>query len=108
MGLARKNPVLKLNKTAFAFQQDAVNLIKDKEYTISTDGFITITKPVTTGQILKVYEYETTDGCWVPPTPTKLGLYPKYQPQIFLDDVFFGGYDELAKNAKFDYLKSFK
>ncbi len=32
MGLARKNPVLKLNKTAFAFQQDAVNLIKDKEY----------------------------------------------------------------------------
>tara|TARA_B100000767_G_scaffold22107_1_gene19744 strand:- start:2980 stop:4440 length:1461 start_codon:yes stop_codon:yes gene_type:complete len=32
MGLARKNPVLRLKKTAFAFQQDAVNLIKDKEY----------------------------------------------------------------------------
>jgi glutaredoxin len=29
-------------------------------------------------------------------------------PQIFLDDVFFGGYDELSKQAKFDYLNSFK
>ena len=29
-------------------------------------------------------------------------------PQIFLDEVFFGGYDELSKQAKFDYLKSFK
>ena len=29
-------------------------------------------------------------------------------PQIFLDDVFFGGYDELSTQAKYDYLKSFK
>ena len=29
-------------------------------------------------------------------------------PQIFLDDVFFGGYDELSKQSKLDYLKSFK
>ncbi len=29
-------------------------------------------------------------------------------PQIFLDDVFFGGYDELSKQAKYDSLNSFK
>ena len=29
-------------------------------------------------------------------------------PQIFLDEVFFGGYDELSKQAKYDYLDSFK
>ena len=29
-------------------------------------------------------------------------------PQIFLDDVFFGGYDELLKQAKYDNLNSFK
>ena len=29
-------------------------------------------------------------------------------PQIFLDDVFFGGYDELSKQAKYDNLNSFK
>ena len=29
-------------------------------------------------------------------------------PQIFLDGEFFGGYDELSKQAKYDYLNSFK
>ena len=29
-------------------------------------------------------------------------------PQIFLDGVFFGGYDELSKQAKYDYLNSFR
>ena len=29
-------------------------------------------------------------------------------PQIFLDNTFFGGYDELSKQAKVDYLRSFR
>ena len=29
-------------------------------------------------------------------------------PQIFLDNKFFGGYDELSKQAKIDYLSSLK
>ena len=29
-------------------------------------------------------------------------------PQIFLDNKFIGGYDELSKQAEFDYLNSFK
>ena len=29
-------------------------------------------------------------------------------PQIFLDDIFFGGYDELSRQAKYDHLHSFK
>ena len=29
-------------------------------------------------------------------------------PQIFLDDVFIGGYEELSKQAKNDYLNSFR
>ena len=29
-------------------------------------------------------------------------------PQIFLDDYFFGGYEELSKQADIDYLNSFK
>ena len=35
-------------------------------------------------------------------------IYHNTFPQIFLDDVFFGGYDELSKQAKCDYLNSFK
>ena len=29
-------------------------------------------------------------------------------PEIFIDDIFFGGYDELSKQVRFDYLNSFK
>jgi len=29
-------------------------------------------------------------------------------PQIFLDNKFFGGYDELSEQAKLDKLSSFK
>tara|TARA_Y200000002_G_scaffold136879_1_gene112844 strand:+ start:13385 stop:28348 length:14964 start_codon:yes stop_codon:yes gene_type:complete len=77
-----------LNENAILVYLDQTQLIKDKDYTVSTDGFITITATITAGQKLYVYEYESTDGCWVPPTPTKLGLYPKYQPEVYLDDTY--------------------
>ena len=62
--------------------------IRDRDYTVSNDGFITITASISEGQKIYIYEYESTDGCWIPPTPTKLGLYPKYEPQIFVDDTY--------------------
>ena len=37
---------------------------------------------------LIINEYLDTEGCYVPPTPTKLGLYPKFTPEIFVDDVY--------------------
>ena len=76
--LTRPVSFTELNEKAVLVYLDEKQLIKDKEYTISDNGFVTITKAVSEGQRLKVYEFESTDGCWVPPTPTKLGLYPKY------------------------------
>ena len=49
---------------------------------------MTLTNAPSAGDVLDVYEYKTTDGCWIPPTPTKLGLYPKFTPEIFLDDTY--------------------
>jgi hypothetical protein len=40
------------------------------------------------GDQITIYEYLDTDGCYIAPTPTKLGLYPKYQPSIFLDTSY--------------------
>ena len=40
--------------------------------------------------IISVYEYPSTQGCMIPATPTKLGLYPKYTPQIYVDDTYAG------------------
>ena len=73
-----------LNEKAILIYLDDQQLIKDKDYTISTDGFMQLIKKVAGGEKLKIYEFETTDGCWIAPTPTKLGLYPKLT-QIYLD-----------------------
>ena len=77
-----------LNQYAVLPYLNGVLLTKDKDYTVTTDGFLTLKVSVTNNDILDVYEFETTDGCWVPPTPTKLGLYPKYTPEIYLDDTY--------------------
>ena len=37
---------------------------------------------------LTIVEYPDTDGNYIPETPTKLGLYPKYVPQIIKDDTY--------------------
>jgi hypothetical protein len=38
--------------------------------------------------IITIYEYSNTDGSYIPETPTKLGLYPKFVPEIFLDNTY--------------------
>ena len=86
--LTRTVSFTNLNENAVLVYLNLEQLIKDKDYTLSTDGFVTITTNIKAGDKIKIVEYETTDGCWIPPTPTKLGLYPKYQPQIFLDDTY--------------------
>ena len=37
---------------------------------------------------LEIREYNNTDGCFIPETPTKLGLHPKYIPARYLDDTY--------------------
>ncbi len=41
--------------------------------------------------ILTVVEYHDTDGNYIPETPTKLGLFPKYLPEIFVDETYASG-----------------
>lgn len=43
---------------------------------------------VSAGDQLVILEYDTTDGCYIPETPTKLGLYPKFKPEKFLDETY--------------------
>jgi len=37
---------------------------------------------------LTIIEYNNTDGNFVPETPTKLGLYPKFRPSIYTDNTY--------------------
>jgi hypothetical protein len=63
-------------------------LIEGKDYIFGDDVFFEILTELTENDLIEAYEYETTDGCFCPPTPTKLGLYPKYEPKKFLDTTY--------------------
>lgn len=60
-------------------------ILHNKDYTFTTQGFVLVTKPLERNDIVSVIEYESTDGCLIPETPTKLGMWPKYEPTKFLD-----------------------
>jgi len=66
-----------------------VLLTREYDYVVSTEGpTLTITVPLANGDIVTINEYPDTAGNFVPNTPTKLGLYPKYKPEIFYDNDY--------------------
>ena len=61
------------------------HLCYGKEYIFTDQGFVKIIVDIKNNDIVSIYEYDTTDGCFIPETPTKLGLWPKYEPKIYWD-----------------------
>jgi len=64
-------------------------LLSGVDYSISTDSptlevFITLQA----GDQIVIKEYNQTYGSYVPNTPTKLGLYPAFQPAVVLDSDY--------------------
>jgi len=58
-------------------------LTRGRDYTVATDGpRITVLVDLVLGDVLLIQEYATTYGNFVPNTPTKLGLYPSWIPEI--------------------------
>lgn len=63
-----------------------VLLERGTDYTVSVDSpRLVINIPLTVGDVVSIVEYSSTVGNFVPNTPTKLGLYPKFRPELFLD-----------------------
>ena len=64
-------------------------LVRGIEYTVSTDAAkLTILIPLSIGDVVTINEYPTTVASWCPNTPSKMGLYPKYTPSIYIDDTY--------------------
>tara|TARA_B100001094_G_scaffold105677_1_gene101836 strand:- start:5792 stop:21241 length:15450 start_codon:yes stop_codon:yes gene_type:complete len=59
----------------------------NKDYNFDNAGYITIDAGQLENDIIEIYEYESSDGSFISPTPTKLGLYPKYNPMLTIDDT---------------------
>ena len=63
-------------------------LVYGRDYEFGDDVFITIIRDLYENDVLEIIEYESTDGSFCPATPTKLGLYPKFEPKKFIDDSY--------------------
>jgi len=76
------------DKSVLVYLNDTQLIVgKDYEF-VTNDASIQILTSLNIGDILKTVEYTSTVGSYVPPTPTKLGLYPKYNPELYLDDTY--------------------
>jgi len=76
-----------LSYKAVGIYLNGTQLIYGQDYTFNSQGFVVITDSVAmaTGDTITTIEYDSTDGCFVPMTPTKMGLYPAFVPQIYTD-----------------------
>ena len=60
----------------YVFDINRAGVTINNSYLLNVDDIITIN------------EYTNTDGNYIPETPTKLGLYPKFMPEKYLDDTY--------------------
>jgi len=68
-----------------------VILTRDQDYVVATDGpRITVLTDLVLGDVLVLQEYAETYGSFVPNTPTKMGLYPAWQPEIVVQKTSSG------------------
>ena len=79
----------KANFLALSIYVNDILLVKDTDYTVATDGpRVIILKILSSGDVLKIREYGNTAGNFLPATPTKLGLYDSYLPEIVTDTTY--------------------
>jgi hypothetical protein len=71
-------------KSVLVYLNDT-QLLHGKDYTFDQQGFVVVTAQISVNDKIVIYEFDNTNGCFIPPTPTKLGLYPRYEPKIYLD-----------------------
>jgi hypothetical protein len=106
-----------LTNTAVLVYLNNVQLILGIDYTFDTlRPAITINDTVITlavDDIITVVEYTNTDGSYIPETPSKLGTYPKFKPEIVADDTYrstinvIRGHDGSITPAFNDYRDNF-
>lgn len=77
-----------LTRTIPGLGTTVTQLVKDVDYVIASDAaLIEIITPLVPNDTVTINEYAQTYGNFVPSTPTKLGLYPSFIPEIILDNT---------------------
>ena len=90
------DPTVLQRRAVLIYQRDDTvglnrQLIVNADFTFNTaTSTITLANdvPLAYTQQLVVVDYSTTVENYIPETPTKLGLYPKFTPMMFRDDTY--------------------
>ena len=81
--------ITKANNRAVYVYLNNTLLLRDIDYSFSTtEDSITVSTTLTVGDKLVIKDYADTTGSFIPPTPTKLGMYPKFRPEIVSDNTY--------------------
>lgn len=62
-------------------------LSRNYDYYFLNDTVIRLTASLNLNDVVTIKEYHNTDGTYCPATPTKLGLWPAFKPEMYLDDT---------------------
>ncbi len=94
------------NRAVYVYLND-VQLLLGSDYTFSTsDDSIDISATLSEGDKIVIKDYADTTGSYIPPTPTKLGMYPKFKPELISDDTFVTTTDVIRKHDG-SFIKSY-
>ena len=76
------------NRAVYVYLND-VQLLLGTDYTFSTtDDSVSISKALAEGDKIVIKDYTDTTGSYMPPSPTKLGMYAKFTPETFTDTTY--------------------
>jgi hypothetical protein len=76
------------NRAVYLYKNDT-QLLLGIDYVFSTvDDSVKLLTALSVGDVIKIKDYNDTTGSFIPPTPTKLGMYPKYKPEIVQDNTY--------------------
>lgn len=62
-------------------------LIRNYDYHLMNNNVVRVIKTLNQNDQVVIKEYYNTDGTYCPPTPTKLGLWPAFKPEMYVDDT---------------------
>ncbi len=79
----------KIGKTSILVYLNDELQVLDYDYVLDdTSSLVTFVKDLTLNDSIKIVFFNNVYGACVPFTPTKLGLYPAFEPKIFDDDTY--------------------
>lgn len=87
--LSEKFDLLEVSRRAVYVYVNNTQLIHGSQYEFdSTFGFVRILTQLDENDRIEIRQYVSTGFNYIPPTPTKLGLYKKYLPKKFVDNRY--------------------